>query len=92
MRSLILRIAAIAFVIPALVPALAHAQAKEKPSSKSTTAKTEIFKPQQKETTGSVTIGGQVIHYNAYAGTLVVHAKKNDDDAENAGKGRQPEA
>lgn len=91
-RSLILRIVVLAFVIPALVPVLAHAQAKEKPSNSSSAAKTETFKPQQKETTGSVTIGGQVIHYNAYAGTLIVHAKKTDDAAESSGKGRRPEA
>jgi carboxypeptidase C (cathepsin A) len=82
-RLFILKIAAIVFVVPALLPASLHAQAKaEKPASKSAEAKTEAFKPEEKQSKGSVTIGGHVIDYDAYAGTLVVHPKKPDEAAD----------
>jgi carboxypeptidase C (cathepsin A) len=81
-KPFVLRIVAIAFVVPALLPVTARAQAKaEKPA-----AKAEAFKPQQKETKGSVTVGGHAINYDAYAGTLIVHPKKPDDAAEDAGQ------
>jgi carboxypeptidase C (cathepsin A) len=41
--------------------------------------KFEPFKPESVATTGSVTIGGQAISYQAIAGTLVVHPKDWDD-------------
>lgn len=78
------RIAALAFVIPALMAGHAFAQAKakaEKPVSKPAAAKTEAFKPEQTESKGSVTVGGHVIDYDAYAGTLIVHPKKPDDSS-----------
>ena len=37
------------------------------------------FKPEAKSSTGSVTIGGQAIAYQAIAGTLIVHPKGWDD-------------
>src|ERR1700730_3353151 len=58
-------------------------------------AKTEHFKPEQQASKGSVTIGGSVINYDAYAGTLVVHPKDWDDVPQNADpdpKNRGPEA
>ena len=95
-RSFILWIAAIAFTVPALLPASLHAQAKEeKPASKPAAVKTEAFKPQQQETKGSVTVEGHVINYDAYAGTLIIHPKKSGETAEGADqatKGQQPEA
>src|SRR5690349_9685811 len=40
------------------------------------------FKPSEVHSTGTVTAGGQPIAYDAYAGTLVVHAKDwSDTDA-----------
>ena len=69
---------------------LLHAQAKEETSTvKVETAKTETpkspdFKPEQQATKGTVTIGGAAINYDAYAGTLVVHAKGWDDVPQNA--------
>jgi len=84
-KSFILRIVAVAFIVPLLLPAAARAQVKvEKPAEKAETAKSEAFKPQQKETQGSVTVGGHVINYDAYAGTLVVHPKKPGEAAEEA--------
>ena len=99
MRALILRIAVICFVIPVLLPVSGRAQAKaEKPTAQPEAAKTEAFKPHETETHGSVTIGGHVINYDAYAGTLIVHSKKADERAEDseqssaAAKGQPAEA
>jgi carboxypeptidase C (cathepsin A) len=42
----------------------------------------EYFKPSEVRSTGTVTVGGQPIAYDAIAGTLVVHAKEwSDTDA-----------
>ncbi|HEY2685173.1 MAG TPA: hypothetical protein VGI93_16760 [Steroidobacteraceae bacterium] len=41
--------------------------------------KFEPFKPESKQSTGSVTVGGQAIAYQAIAGTLVIHPKGWDD-------------
>jgi carboxypeptidase C (cathepsin A) len=46
---------------------------------KAPTGKFEPFKPESKISTGSVTIGGQAIGYQAIAGTLIVHPKDWDD-------------
>jgi carboxypeptidase C (cathepsin A) len=83
-----LAILAIATVI--LLPAQLHAQAKDETSSvkvetaKTETPKPEQFKPEQQTSKGSVTVGGSVINYDAYAGTLVVHPKGWDDVPQNA--------
>jgi carboxypeptidase C (cathepsin A) len=64
-------------------------------STKTETAKPDQFKPEQQQTKGTVTIGGKVINYDAYAGTLVVHAKGWDDVPQNADpdpKNKAPEA
>lgn len=46
------------------------------------------FKPEERVSTGSVTIGGQTISYQAHAGTLVVHPRDWDDvPREKADKG-----
>ncbi len=74
----------------ALSPPVVHAQAKDEKSTikvetaKTETPKSEEFKPEQQESKGSVTIGGNVINYDAYAGTLVVHPKDWDDVPQNA--------
>lgn len=39
----------------------------------------EPFKPESVATSGSVTIGGRAIQYQAVAGTLIVHPKGWDD-------------
>jgi len=49
-------------------------------------AKIEHFKPEQQASKGSVTIGGNVINYDAFAGTLVVHTKDWDDVPQNRDK------
>jgi carboxypeptidase C (cathepsin A) len=74
----------------AMLPLMLHAQAKEETSTvkveatKTDTAKSDQFKPEQQASKGSVTIGGNVINYDAYAGTLVVHPKGWDDVPQNA--------
>jgi carboxypeptidase C (cathepsin A) len=96
MRSLVRKFTAICVVI--LIPfVVAFSQAKEekqttkpeitKPEpAPSGAASGDQFKPEQQQTKGSVTIGGNVINYDAYAGTLVVHPKGWDDVAQNADK------
>src|SRR5579862_1813300 len=72
--------------------AIALAQVKqETPIAKPEPAKTEPahperFEPEQQASKGSVTIGGNVINYDAFAGTLVVHPKDWDDVPQNADK------
>ena len=39
----------------------------------------EFFHPSEVRSTGTVTVGGQPIAYDAVAGTLVVHAKDWED-------------
>ena len=60
-----------------------------------TEATTPFFQPTESTTTGSVTIGGSSIAYEAHAGTLVVHAKGYDDAPETADQkksGKNPDA
>ncbi len=101
MRTLILRIVTLTIATLALLTMLIHAQAKDETSTvkveatKTDTTKPEQFKPEQQASKGSVTIGGSVINYDAYAGTLVVHPKDWDDVPQNADpdpKNKGPEA
>jgi carboxypeptidase C (cathepsin A) len=48
-------------------------------SEKAEGGKFEPFKPETSMSTGTVTIGGQAIAYQAIAGTLIVHPKDWDD-------------
>ena len=59
---------------------------KDKDKGKLESSMPESFKPEEKQSEGSVTIGGQKIDYQAMAGTLVVHAKGWDDVPQNADK------
>ncbi|MGE5563089.1 MAG: S10 family peptidase [Bacillota bacterium] len=81
MKFPLLAAAAAAFVIsPALAAPARHppkAEGTNKASPK-TPAK-EYFKPSEVRSTGTVTVGGQPIAYDAVAGTLVVHAKEWED-------------
>jgi hypothetical protein len=54
--------------------------------------KFEPFKPESTASTGTVTIGGQAISYQAIAGTFIVHPKDWDDVARDpkADKGSAP--
>jgi carboxypeptidase C (cathepsin A) len=89
MRRPILRILA-PTIAAILLSAIVHSQAKDEKSTikveaaKTETPKSEEFKPEQQESKGSVTIGGNVVNYDAYAGTLVVHPKDWDDVPQNA--------
>ncbi len=87
MRTLILQILAIAFAVTAPPLRVEFAQTKdETPASKPEAAKVEEFKPEQQASKGSVTLGGTVINYDAFAGTLVVHPKDWDDVPQNRDK------
>jgi carboxypeptidase C (cathepsin A) len=77
------------FVLPAVV---VRAQTKAESSTikvestKTETEKPEHFKPEEKASKGSVTVGGNVINYDAFAGTLVAHVKDWDDVPQNRDK------
>jgi carboxypeptidase C (cathepsin A) len=96
MRTFILRILAITIAVEALPLMVVYAQTKdETPASKPEAAKAEEFKPEQQASKGSVTVGGNVINYDAFAGTLVVHPKDWDDVPQNRDKddkSKPPEA
>ncbi len=83
-RTLILWIAA-AISIPALHPAVVHAQVETTAlaSKTETVQPPEQFKPEEQASKGSLTVGGNPIAYDAYAGTLVVHPKGWDDVPQN---------
>ena len=52
----------------------------------------DFFHPSETRSTGSVTVGGQPIAYDAVAGTLVVHAKDwEDTDAARGRRGDKPD-
>ena len=75
MRTLVFRIVILTIATVALPLTLVHAQAKEETSTvkveatKTDTAKPDQFKAEQQASKGSVTIGGNAINYDAYAGT-----------------------
>jgi carboxypeptidase C (cathepsin A) len=65
----------------------AFAQSKaEADHDKHDSAKPEEFKPEQQPSKGSVTISGQAISYDAFAGTIIVHPKGWDDVPQNQDK------
>jgi carboxypeptidase C (cathepsin A) len=85
-----LAVLAIATLVLPLTTGLAQVK-QETPVNNPESAKTEPanpeqFKPEQQASKGSVTIGGNVINYDAFAGTLVVHPKGWDDVPQNAEK------
>lgn len=83
-----LAVLAIATLVFPLTPALAQVKpetAVSKPEpARAEPAHPEHFTPEQQASKGSVTIGGNVINYDAFAGTLVVHPKGWDDVPQNA--------
>jgi carboxypeptidase C (cathepsin A) len=83
----------IAFAAAAPAPVSPDKKADGEPE-KSEGGKFEPFKPEAVTSTGSVTIGGQAISYQAVAGTLVVHPRDWDDvprdpKAANSGAGEE---
>jgi carboxypeptidase C (cathepsin A) len=86
MRTPFFWILALTIAVAAIPPIAAHAQTKADTSAGKPEAadKSEQFKPEQQASKGSVTVGGNVINYDAFAGTLVVHPKDWDDVPQNA--------
>jgi carboxypeptidase C (cathepsin A) len=68
----------VAFAVAAPAPAAPDKKADGEPE-KSEGGKFEPFKPEAVTSTGSVTVGGVALSYQAVAGTLVVHPKDWDD-------------
>jgi carboxypeptidase C (cathepsin A) len=89
LRTLKQKLAVLAIATLALPLTSALAQVKpETAISKPEPARTEPahpehFTPEQQASKGSVTIGGNVINYDAFAGTLVVHPQGWDDVPQN---------
>jgi carboxypeptidase C (cathepsin A) len=102
MRKFFPRFAAFTVAILALPLAAVHAQTNaQKPAATinieaakpDASAEPQHFNPEQQASKGSVTVGGHVINYDAYAGTLVVHTKDWDDVPQNTEKdAKTPEA
>jgi carboxypeptidase C (cathepsin A) len=76
-------------IAPAAVPRHVKRTATENKAKPEQPAKA-LFHPSEVRSTGTVTIGGQPINFDAVAGTLVVHAKDWEDtdalDADTASK------
>ena len=86
MRIVFAAIIAFAFLSPTFSPT-ARAQSKEdEKGDKKDAPKPEGFRPEQQKSSGSVTVAGQTIPYDAYAGTIVVHPKGWDDVSQNEDK------
>src|SRR5882724_3683470 len=83
MRIIFTAIIALAFLSP--ISSAANAQSKDD-ATEDKSAKAEGFRPEQQKSSGSVTIAGQAISYDAYAGTIVVHPKGWDDVPQNEDK------
>jgi len=86
MRIVFTAIIALAFLSPTF-SSTAGAQSKEdSKDDKKDSPKPEGFQPEQQKSGGSVTIAGQTIPYDAYAGTIIVHPKGWDDVPQNQDK------
>ena len=75
--GLLLTTAALAVQVKAAAQKGSEPESKDKP----TPTATPNFKPESITTTGTVTVEGSPIEYQAVAGTLVVHPKGWDDAA-----------
>jgi carboxypeptidase C (cathepsin A) len=81
-----LAVAALVISVPAIgaPPRHSKAQVKHPPRTEAKKADEtkplrEFFHPSEVRSTGTVTVGGQSIAYDAVAGTLIVHAKEWED-------------
>ena len=86
MRTSFFCILAMTIAVITLPPRVVQAQTKaDTTASKPGAAeKSDEFKAEAQASTGSVTVSGNVINYDAFAGTLVVHPKDWDDVPQNA--------
>ncbi|HEV2594435.1 MAG TPA: peptidase S10 [Sphingomicrobium sp.] len=64
---------------PSRTPAAHPPRAEGAPQKEGDATTKEFFHPTETHSSGTVTIGGQAIPYDAIAGTLVVHAKEWED-------------
>ncbi len=88
-RQRLVSVTLAAFLLPvttALAQEKQETQKAKPESAKPEQPNTEQFKPEQQASKGTVTIAGNVISYDAFAGTLVVHPKGWDDVPQNADK------
>jgi carboxypeptidase C (cathepsin A) len=81
-RACLLALIGMTAWVPSLAAPATPVAADKKPdgdSEKPDGGKFEPFKPETVTSTGTVTVGGQAISYQAVAGTLIVHPKDWDD-------------
>ena len=86
----------VAFVILGASALIAIALAANPPPPQPLAAAGKYFKPEESQSTGSVTVNGGIVNYTAVAGTLVVHPKgwddvKNPDEDKNKDKNENSE-
>lgn len=74
-----------------VAPARAEDQPKSAQAAPPALVTDRHFQPDESRTTGSLTMNGQRIDYQAIAGTLVVHPRDWDDVPRPAGDGRKDE-
>lgn len=79
MRRLIFWFVVLAIAVPALPLIAARAQSKDDAANAAAATKSDEFKVEQQKTTGSVTVEGKQLNYDAVAGTIVVHPRGWDD-------------
>jgi carboxypeptidase C (cathepsin A) len=84
MKQVVALVAAFSLTTVALAAAPTRAPAK-RPPPQSAPAPASLFTPRTVKSTGSVTVEGRKIAYEAVAGTLIVHPKGWDDAAKPQG-------
>ncbi len=79
MRPVVVLLAAAALAVVGVAFARDTAPPAEQKTAAAPDQKSNFFKPEESSTTGSVTVEGNTISYQAVAGTLIVHPKDHDD-------------
>lgn len=84
-KTVILAIATAMAPVTVVCAQMKEKMAVSKPEQPTTEpSQVEHFKPEQQASKGSVRIDGNVVNYDAYAGTLVVHPEGWDDVPQNS--------
>ena len=93
MKQAIIVIVAAILVATAAIAIAKDAASTDKPAPAAATSpalKGAYFKPEESASTGSVTVEGNTVSYQAVAGTLIVHGKDWDDVTQATDAGDKP--
>ena len=85
MKRFVVLFTALSFAAASAWAAAPAKKSKEKEEDKPAAAEQGFFKPEASTSSGSITVEGRRVDYQAVAGTLVVHPKGWDDAAKPAG-------